>query len=247
MAFKKNAAKRRKTAKLKRYKQPMDQTSVHKFTRCTTTNYQNGNALGIVTSALGYPQWKSGAVANENLSMSFNLNGVTVYIGGTQVFVATFPNNTDFTNLFDNYRIDRISMWALPSFDGANVISSAAGAISAQQLPWFVHAVDYDDIASTGSVGLMQYDNARFTQLEGNRETMLRSFVPRSQTQVAAAGGTVGYRPTKLSWIDSASPAVDHFGFKMAIDNSSQANVANQVIGSVNFIVKYHISCRNVK
>lgn len=220
--------------------------AVHRFTRVATTNYQQNNSIGLLSSGTGYPCFAIGANQSDNLQFSFSLEGVTVYQGGVSRFTAPLPNYTEFTALFDTYRIDRIACWCLPTFDSANV--TTGGTQSSANLPWLMYAVDYDDVSGTLSTGLMQYGNCKFTQLSGDNSKILRSWIPRSQTAVAAGGVNAGgLRPAKLAWIDTASTNVTHYGLKLAFDNQAGAMTVNQVTGSLNFVFKYWISCKNTR
>lgn len=220
--------------------------AVHRFTRVVTTNAQNSNAIGLVTNGAGYPSFAIGVNQGNTLQFMFTLQGVTVYLDGTSRFTAAMPNYTEFTGLFDNYRIDRIACWALPTWDSANVTTGATQ--SSANLPWIIHAVDYDDTGAVQSTGLMQYGNAKFTQLAGDNSKILRAWIPRSNTAVQAGGANAGgVRPAKLAWIDTQSPDTSHYGLKLALDGSSNPMTFSQVNGGLNFVFKYWISCKSTR
>lgn len=230
-----------------RYRTPSASAeAVHKFTRVASTNAQQSYSIGLVTDAGGIPKFAVNLTRSNTMQFTYSLEGVNVLMDGVSVFTAPLPSYTEFTNLFDNYRIDRIACWCLPTWDSANVTSAATQ--SASGLPWLFHAVDYDDASVTQSTAIMQYGNCKMTQLSGDNSKIMRSWIPRSQTAAQAGGANAGgLRPAKLAWVDTASTNVTHYGLKIALDNQAGALTANQVLGSLNFVFKYWISCKNTR
>lgn len=120
------------------------------------------------------------------------------------------PNATDFTNLYDQYKIRGVKIMLIPRGNNSDVIT---GATSGQSMGVF-SALDYDDVTPPTSIAqLCEYQNMKMT-----RSTSIHSryFVPKPQINLLVAGG--GTSPALSGqWIDTALGVAPHYGFKYAL------------------------------
>jgi hypothetical protein len=134
---------------------------------------------------------------------------------------------TSFTSLFDQYKIDLLEIWFQPE------VNLTSGAVSN---PFWYSVVDYDDATTpTGLNQLQQYTNVIET-------TFRDGHYMRFQPHVAVAaysGAFTSFLNQKSTWIDSASPSVQHYGIKAGM------NVTPSTI-NLHLCVRIHFSCRNV-
>jgi len=139
--------------------------------------------------------------------------GVTA--NGFSFALSNLPNYTEFTSLFDQYRILQASVSFLPY---AN--SSSSGAVSGSFPGIIASAIDYDDASLPGATDLQQYESYKRNPAF---EEFVRTIKPR--VAIAAYNGSTftGYVNRYAPWIDANSPSVPHYGLKTVIINSTYA------------------------
>jgi hypothetical protein len=156
---------------------------------------------------------------------------------GADVFYATafqlsnVDQNAAWTAVFDQYMIEALEIWLIPTYQ-----STGGGASNSV----IYSVIDYDDSSTPVSVtALRQIQNCvECTAYEGT----YRRWVPhiamttQNSTGSSTASGSVN-RPS--TWIDSASPSVNHYSFKCAMKASS-------VTTTLRLVVRYHLAFRNV-
>jgi hypothetical protein len=122
--------------------------------------------------------------------------------------LAGFPDSTDFTNLFDQYRIGIVRVAFFPQGAASAVINSTLGT-----------AIDYDDSASGLSLG--QLEEYSTFQLNSLQKTFWRTFQPMA-AQAAYSGVFTSFnRMPASTWIDCGSPSVLYYGLKGQIPAST--------------------------
>jgi hypothetical protein len=138
---------------------------------------------------------------------------VTVETDGAYSFTLNaLPDYTEFTALFDNYRIIGVKINFMPLFTD----TSATVAY-----PPIRTAIDYDDSAATTLAQLEEYDSclASYTG-----QFFQRTLVPRLAVAAYAAGVFTSFAQRTYQWIDCASPGVILYGLKYAIPVAGAAN-----------------------
>lgn len=118
------------------------------------------------------------------------------------------PGYTEFTSLYDAYRIDRVEC-------NIFVDTNAAGLYPNQGSPsYYFTAVDYDDANAVTQNYIQQKDNCEIVPIRKPVHKVLLE--PR--IAMAAYGGAAftSYVEAKAGqWVDSASPGVPHYGLKL--------------------------------
>jgi len=120
--------------------------------------------------------------------------------GSYTVSLGDFPSISDFTNLFDEYRIVQLTFEFFPI------------AITTPIQPIYT-AIDPDDSSTPGSADtLRQFDTCRIVQ--GNHY-FERTFTPMVSSALYSGTFTSfgNMSPYKV-WIDNASTSVQHYGLK---------------------------------
>lgn len=135
-------------------------------------------------------------------SMAVPTNGAESYTLSTH-----FPDASNFTSLFDEYRIDQIEVWLEP----AMVISSSAGSSP------FVSAVDLDDANTPANFADV---SGRQGAVEGVTGTgHYHKWKPNVATALYS-GTFTSYGNITSTWVDCASPSVQHYGLKYATNSA---------------------------
>jgi len=135
------------------------------------------------------------SAANVAAGVGFNLNLV--------------PNASEFTTLFDQYRIDKIVWTLMPrgnsAEQGTNNLNTKVFTV-----------IDYDDETAPANLNvLMQYPNVKCTTLAQNHR---RTLVPKFATQQFISAVATGYG-ARTGWLDCDNSNIPHYGLKLWIQN----------------------------
>lgn len=168
-----------------------------------------------------------------NYAMSWTLNSL--------------PNYTEFTNLFDQYRINYIEVKFIYDHNVGEVASSAGIAANANMgLPNVYLARDYDDASALGGIDeYLQYEGCIVRRLGDIFSIRIYPHI----ASAAYSGTFTSYKNDTRAWIDVNSTGVAHYGLKMGVDASmcNSAAGAAVAIGRLTLIHTYNISFKNVR
>jgi len=144
------------------------------------------------------------------------------------VSLNTLPSYAEFTTLFDQYRILRLSLTFHPLQNEAVNATTAA-------TPGIFTVVDYDDSTTLASLTqTLQYANAHWH--DGYRPFTV-TFKPHIAV-ASYAGSFNGYTNLKDQWIDSSSFNVIHYGLKVCMLQCTGAAQSWRVFGNLLFELK---------
>lgn len=163
--------------------------------------------------------------------------GPGLYYKGFYFKLSSLPNYTEFTSLYDEYRVNKILVKAIPNFSGSNLGPQGTSSVL-QQIPNLHSVIDNDDSTDPTSLNeLLQYGNHKMTR--GNR-IHSRLFTPA--IQMASYEGSTQINVEKYkAWINCANPDVRFYGVKYALEGS------NVTQGQFNVYVTMYISCKGVR
>jgi len=146
-------------------------------------------------------------------------------------FAFTFDsiiNYTEFTSLYDSYRIDSIRLTLIPAY------TIAQTGVSTNLGGYMVAVCDYDDATTTSIANLLQCSNKRIYGLT-RQVTMV---LPELRTKVGASGATGGNMVSaRSSWFDLADTAQPFYGLKIAFTQTT-------IVQTYNAIFDYYVSLR---
>jgi len=173
--------------------------------------------------------------ANQVASISFNtvasrpqmnrLNNIQVYsayltlvnnavlttstvaptFGANGFSLGDFVGSTQYTGLFDQYRIDEFEVWLEPNVSQSTAISNVSTLVT---------AVDVDDATAPTTIASVQNkQNAlQSNALDGH----YHRWAPHIAMAAYGGGVFTSFANEGPQWIDSASPSVVHYGIKYA-------------------------------
>jgi len=190
------------------------QSAVHRFLRSSNCSNTGVGMTWAVSSLNG-----NESVVNSNDGVTLetgtgNTSFVTYYSFSYYTTLGFLADYTDFTNLFDQYKIDRMSL-ELRTF-ATQATTATTGALINM-------VVDHDDAgipaATDAGIQLLReyptYKVANFVRPDAGKQFVM-TCVPR--VAVAAYAGAFTSYANVASWIDAASPSVQHYGFKGVIE-----------------------------
>lgn len=141
------------------------------------------------------------------------------------------PNYTEFTNLYDMYKINCVKVTFWPQQTISNSLGSVNNPAGNAR---FFSAIDYNDGTQPTSVDeLREYQSCKFTTVLKPHKRVI--FKPKILD-------TSSYSISP--WMSTASPSSNYFGLKYAIEAISSTNTP-QMAYSVE--CKYYMSFKNVK
>jgi len=138
--------------------------------------------------------------------------------GSVSVSASQIDQIASFQTIFDQYRIDQVEVWLTPQISAS--VSNATGMLYT--------VIDYDDASNLTTLGQAQDYATCVTGPAKNGH--FRRFVPHMA--MAAYGGSLfnAYTNVRPQWIDMASPAVPHYGVKVALSTASAIYVYDLTI-----------------
>lgn len=175
---------------------------------------------------------KSAFTTPYKFSRSFDLGDMARPSATDQGFAFPFalnqlPNASDFTNLFDRYRINKIDLtftWTLGDV-------RATGGVLHPII--YVYMDDDDSAIPIAKTEVFERQAMQRFSFNETRSTLTTSIVPR---WIQSRGGVSTNLAPRGSWIDMATPAVQHYGIKGWVDhmNSERPNTI-RVTGVMHF------------
>lgn len=162
--------------------------------------------------------------------------GTAPTFGALTFSLSSLPSATDFTDLYDAYRISKVKVEIIPRVDSTDMSSQV-------QMPMVHSAIDLTDSNAPASLGeLMEYENVRTTR--GTR-IHKRYFTPKVQQQVYNGLVGTGYSVDRRNkFIATDNPAVPHYALKYALGPVTTGG-GNQVTFALR--VTYYFQCRETK
>jgi hypothetical protein len=146
----------------------------------------------------------------------------TANVNPTYTFsLSDLDNTSSYTGLFDQYRIDAVRFIIRPNNNAIGLVTNSTTAIE----PMYI-VIDYDNnLALTSAGQARSYDNV---MILAPGESCCRTFCPRLAMAAYQASSFIGFTNEKMQWIDSASPAVLHYGIKIFIPQASSGQTTLQ-------------------
>lgn len=193
------------------------QNKVHSFVRWSDkdTRFPGTNGPSVIAEQ----------GIDQNLAYSFKLDNVV--------------NPSDFTNLYDMYKINKVVLYLEPTSNQTNAPNAAPTNVSIR----VVH--DYNDANPlTQEDDYLEYSNCK--SYRPIRSGAIRiTLYPKINNTVENAGGTNAFTSfaSNKVWLNIADDEVPHFGIKMFIP--ANITTVNSTIFKVR--AKFHLSFKNSK
>lgn len=145
------------------------------------------------------------------------------------------PDHTEFTKLFDQYRISGASFKLVPRW---NVTQSLpTGTIPGLPPSQVMTCFDFDGNGPTTLQAILQYQNLKMTRGTSVHQRYLK---PATLAMAYETTVSTAYVPKWNQFIDTANDAVPHYGLYGIIPNIG-------VTYSYDLYATYYIQCKNVR
>lgn len=129
------------------------------------------------------------------------------------------PDIAEYQNMFEQYRINKVTVKIIPMATEASSAAAASGTAT-QSAVFFHWCLDYDDAARptaslAGINALRQRTGYKLRNIySGNGKPITVTFTPKVLEDVYRSSISTGYKPVKGGWIDEGYPDVPHYGLK---------------------------------
>jgi hypothetical protein len=137
---------------------------------------------------------------------------------GFQFNLSQLPNNGSWTTVFDQYCIPVAVVQIRTS---ENISSLSTG----NPLPRIYTVLDHDDANNISVAACKGYSSCREQRVT---ESVTRIVYPR--VALAAYSGAFTSFANQRSWIDAASPSVQHYGLKLAAEADTRSTVTELLV-----------------
>lgn len=202
------------------------------------------NRLGCSTTQ-GFTLANGLSPLGQGMALSFQLGQMKFWGSTGSNSQISVPNYTEFTNLFDEWKIDYVKVKIQFTNNFANT-TAANPSYQAASLPLVLYATDLDDDVAPTNLDIMtQYQNLKTRVFDSNGPEYCQ-FKPKAQ--LATEAGNIlatGYASNYGGWLNTSSTGTDYMGMKFWLDLSGTST--DNHFGDMIFIVTYGLKFRGVK
>lgn len=157
----------------------------------------------------------------QDMGTITGLNATANTYGVTYFDLVTVPGYSEFTAMYDFFKINAVVVRYIPA-SNVTFTTSTAAAEQTAHYSRFISVLDYNDRTVPTSVdNLRQYANCKVTP---NNVTHRRYLHPKPIFVVdedASSGSSVGIGQLRSPWISTASNNTEFYGIKWAIEHST--------------------------
>lgn len=151
------------------------------------------------------------------------LSTITSSIGAALLFKLTdVPNSSDFTNLFDSYRIIgvKLTFRLMDNPDSSNYINFVLSTQGANFYPKLWYMIDRDDSTTPTVATIRERANARCKVLRPDRFITVFIKYPKPLVPVATSGAVMS---SSTGWLRTSDTPADHYCVKVVLDKMGYA------------------------
>lgn len=162
---------------------------------------------------------------------TLTIQSITDTFAGYNFSLEDVPNYTEFTALYDMYKINAVKITFLPQMT-QNV--SLGSVNNPQASTRFFSVIDYNDSSAPTSIDeLRQYQSCKMTPIlrKHTRFIMKPKILDSSNS-------------SRSPWISTSSPSTNYFGLKVAVENMSSSTTTFM---DYTIEAKFYLSFKQVK
>lgn len=154
------------------------------------------------------------------------------YLNGQAITLGDIAAPSEFTNLFDSYRIDYVV------FKFYMTVTPDAQTGSTASYPRMWWHIDYDDAASPSNLDELKQDRRTRCAILDPKRPIVVKWKPSVLQLVFNTPVQSTFAPKWKQFIDCAFNATPHYGIKYAIDNFTNPNYKMDIERTVYFTMK---------
>jgi len=205
---------------------------------------RNRTRMSRVGSSRDIHRFKRWIAIPQEHSITTTADGLTMYFQFNQL-----TNYTEFTGMYDQYRIEKVMLkFHLISNPDAVVPPTTLPVTTQNVTNWYPrlwYAPDYDDKAVDAISDFKQKATTKTLIMQPNKDYTFWC-KPAVQVEAYQSAGTTGYCPSWGKWINLADTAVEHYGWKWALDCEGLTPGASQPF-KVRVNACYYFTCKGTR
>lgn len=154
------------------------------------------------------------------------------------------PNYTEFTALFDQYKILKVVVKLMPRGNVSEV--SVSGSTNQASFQNIYAVVDKDDSSTPSSVSqMLEYSKVKIRR---SHQQLKLIFTPASLAETYNNGITSGYAMNmKPKWLDCSYSGIQHYGYKTYLEPPNVSPLVSlPVTTTYDCLVTYYLAFQNV-
>lgn len=204
----------RRPRRVMRARRAINKTNVHHFVRWSSEETPIQVSCNFGSSGV------------SPLGLNFRLNDVV--------------NPTEFTTLYDQYKIKGVKIYFDYSPDVAGQGGSGNSLIAYYPKLWMKR--DYDDSGTPTLTQMTESNQTRCLRFNANRTTLSTFLRPSCLQELYQSSVSTAFSPLWRQWIDCGNPSVPHYGLKLLAQGLPSTN-----LGAISVRVKYYLAFKNVR
>lgn len=216
-------------------------SGIHRFRRTVNIAGETGTSrANNITVSAANTHFLMGGTSAAQYTLSYGQ--LTYYMA-----IANLPNLSEFTNLFDSYRINSVTLKFIP-YATATMDPTAFGASNC-----IMHWVkDFDDVTlpasgETGIAALEQYPGYRRQNMNASSKGITVKIRPRAATSLYQGAFTAYAQASRNTWINCANPDVQHYGFKACFELYNGTTTGVNTVFPFRVEATYDLSFKGVR
>lgn len=148
------------------------------------------------------------------MQITFSPGATDWRFDGTSIYQDSLPNLTEFTNLFDQWRLKSVVVRVDVPMGNSNSFQTPI------VYPDIFYIADYDDTGSATLTDIAQYPQMQIHNFNRDGYTPLMfKLSPKPLRDIAGAGISTSYGPMSYApWIRTANMITPHYGVKLAFN-----------------------------
>lgn len=186
------------------------------------------------TNVHHFVRWSSEETPIQ-LSCNFGSSGVSPL--GLNFRLNDVINPTEFTQLYDQYKINGVKIY----FDYSPDVGSIANT-SEVYFPKLWMKRDYDDSGTPTLTQMTESNQSRCLRFTSGRTTLSTFLRPSCLQEIYQSSVSTAFSPLWRQWIDCGNPSVPHYGLKLLAQGLPSTN-----LGAITIRIKYYLSFKNVR
>jgi len=161
--------------------------------------------------------------AATTMQLTFAPGATDYRLGGVSVYSTGLPDFTEFSALFDQWRLKQVVVRCDFAFGYSD------SATTPVIVPNIYYVADYDDSQNLTIDNMLQYPQVQVHNFYKNGyEPFQVSLSPKPLRDVAGSGITTGYGPMPVApWLRTADFTLPHYGLKLAFDWMGKVQTAD--------------------
>jgi len=203
---------------------------IHSFRRAVTRSIYWNPFAGLDGFASAY-----------TLQLNFSPGETNYRFSGTSIYTDALPSVSEFSNLYDQWRIKDVII----RIDYTTDIYANSGV--AFTPPLLLYAADYDDPGDAPVASMLQLPQTRtHCFMTNGYRPLIMGITPRPLRDVAGSGLLTTYSPMEQNpWLRTTELSAPHYGIKIALQGNGASS--NSIIGYFQVTVWYDLEFTNPK